>query len=232
MCIGAIAKRIIRYNRTVGNLLDILGGFALANPAWIKSIISAGILIQGELTTLLATHLIVESYLSWPRFLFSAMPALVIGETTLYAFGRTMRHTRFGWRMERRLKSNRRVQLYTRFLHSNAGRLFMVAKFIIGANFLVLFLAGWTEVRFGTFAKAYLKSAAVWFSTTVAASYGIVKGMHYLQFKHTELFILGVIILFFVGEYIIKLFMRKAAELESAAEKIGDTIEKTAEEGR
>ena len=108
----------------------------------------------------------------------------------------------------------------------------MVAKFIIGANFLVLFLAGWTEVRFGTFAKAYLKSAAVWFGTTVAASYGIVKGMHYLQFKHTELFILGVIILFFVGEYIIKLFMRKAAELESAAEKIGDTIEKTAEEGR
>jgi len=210
----------------VSNLLDILGNFALQNPAWVKIIIAGGILLQGELTTLLSTHLIVESYLSWTQFLFTAIPALIIGEMAFYAIGRMVRNTRFGWRMERKFKSNRRIQFYTRFLHSNAGRLFVIAKFIIGANFLALLLAGWTKMRFRTFFRSYLKSVAFWFTTVTAISYGITSGLHYLKseniFQKIELIILGIIILFFIGEHIVKSFVRKAADIEAIAEKIGE----------
>jgi len=209
----------------VSNLLDIVGNFALQNPAWIKIIISAGILLQGELTTLIATHLIVESYLPWSQFLSAAIPALLIGETALYMIGRFIRNTRFGWRMERKFKDNRRIQFYTRFLHRNASRLFVIAKFIIGANFLVLLLAGWTKMRFRPFLRAYLKSAAFWFVTVIAVSYGITSGLHYLKseniFRKVELIILGIIILFFIGEHFFKVIIRKEANIEAVAEKIG-----------
>ena len=79
--------------------------------------------------------------------------------------------------------------------------------------------------RFRPFLRAYLKSAAFWFIAVTAVSYGITSGLHYLKsediFRKAELIILGIIVLFFIGEYFFKVIIRKEADIEAAAEKIG-----------
>src|SRR3989344_6284169 len=98
------------------NILDYLEQLALAYPEWTRVIIGIGIIIQGEITTLLSLYLVVGKQITLLQLLISALTGLFIGETCIYLLGRKLRKTRFGWRLYRRMKANRKIQLYTYYL--------------------------------------------------------------------------------------------------------------------
>ncbi len=190
------------------NILDYLGTLALHNPDWTRVIIAVGIIIQGEITTLLSLYLVVGKHITLVQFLISALAGLFIGETCIYLIGRKLRTTRFGWKLYRRMKGNRKIQLYTYYLKRRTARILILAKFLPGMNALMLFLMGWTKTEFRKFLRVYVPAALLWLTVATTSAYAVTSGLHYLRqnriFKDIEYIVLGIIILFFVGEYLIK----------------------------
>jgi membrane protein DedA with SNARE-associated domain len=199
----------------MNNLLEHLGLLALRNPEWTSVILGLGILIQGEITILLAIYLVIGKHISLLQFIIAGLTGLFVGELFIYTLGKTLRGTRFGWKFYRKMKTNRRVQVYTYYLKRNTARVLFVAKFLPGMNALTLLLLGWTKTKWGKFLKIYIPSALFWFGTTSVVAYFISSGLYYLRasrtFKDIEFIILGIIILFFIAEYIIKRLINSSA---------------------
>ena len=207
----------------MSNLLAVVSGWIVLNPSWTDLILAAGILIQGELTILLAVFLIVSGGLTWGQFLGATLPALFIGEIFVYILGRIIRTTRFGWRFHKRKKKSRRNQFYTYHLKQNMGKLFFVGKFIPATNFIMLFLTGWTRTKFGEFLKAYTKSALFWFTSITAISYFLMSGLSLLHteriVRDVEIGIAVVFIAIFGGEQLLKYFIQKYSYKEEIPEE-------------
>jgi len=207
----------------MSNLLAVVSGWIVLNPSWTDLILAAGILIQGELTILLAVFLIVSGSLAWGQFLATTLPALFIGEISVYLLGRIIRTTRFGWRFHKRKKKNRRNQFYTYHLKQNMGKLFFVGKFIPATNFIMIFLTGWMRAKFGEFLKAYTKSALFWFASITAISYFLMSGLSLLHteriVRDVEIGIAVVFIAIFGGEQLLKYFIRKYSYKEEVPEE-------------
>lgn len=192
----------------MGNILDYLGSLALQYPEWARLIIALGIIIQGEITTLLSLYLVVGKHITLLQFLFSAIMGLFIGETCVYLLGKKLRSTRFGWKLYRRIKGNRKIQLYTYYLRYRTLRVFALAKFVPGMNLLMLLLMGWTKTEFRKFLRIYIPVALFWLTIATTSAYAVTSGLHYLRnnriFQDIEYVIIGIILLFFVGEWAIK----------------------------
>ncbi len=220
---------MVRYNGGMGNLLDSLGVLVVQYPSWSHIIIAAGILLQGEVTLLVAISLILGRHLGWGEFLLTALTALVVVESLIYCIGRMVRRSRFGWRLDRRIRDNRRIQLYTHYLHRNASKLLILARFLLGANLAVLVLAGWSEMRPGKFFKAYLSGVLLWFASMSIISYAFLSGLFALRttnlFQKIEFGVVILLIVIFTGEYLLKKMLGKAAAIEHAAERIGKTVD-------
>lgn len=192
----------------MNNLLEHLGLLALKNPEWTSLILGFGILIQGEITILLAIYLVIGKHISLLQFIIAGLTGLFVGELFIYTLGKILRDTRFGWKLYRKIKTNRRVQIYTYYLKQNTTRVLFLSKFLPGMNVLTLLLLGWTKTKWGQFLKIYIPCALFWFGTTSVVAYCISSGLYYLRasrtFKDIEFIILGLIILYFIGEYIVK----------------------------
>src|SRR3989344_141428 len=196
------------YLFSMTNFLDYLGSLALAHPEWTQLIIGIGIIIQGEVTTLLSLYLVVGKQITLFEFLISALTGLFIGETCIYLFGRKLRGTRFGWGLYRRMKGNRKIQLYTYYLKRHTIRILMVAKFLPGMNTLMILLMGWTKTEFKKFMRVYIPVALFWLTVVTFSAYAVTSGLHYLKenkiFEDIEYLVLGLIVAFFIGEYLVK----------------------------
>lgn len=213
----------------MGNLISAVTTWVVHNPAWTDAILAAGILIQGELTIILGTYLVIGGSITWGQFFTMTLAALFLGETTVYLIGRIVRTTRFGWRLYRKKKDDRRIQFYTYHMKRNMGRLFMIGKFVPATNIILLFLAGWTRTRFAEYFRAYVKSALLWFSVITALAYFTMSGVHYLKatniFRNTEIAIVVILAVLFGGEYALKKLLGKYAQTEEGARAIGDAVE-------
>lgn len=220
----------------VGNLVDALGGLLGQHPSWGYFIVGIGILLQGELTLLLAVYLVINRFLSWNEFVVTALGALFVGETLVYLAGRTLRVTRFGWRFYRRLKPNRRIQLYSYYLRKNIGKLFLIIRFLPAMNFAMLLLTGWSRIRLGTFLKSYLWTVLLWFVTMTTVAYFLMTGLSYLNtqhiFRNVEIGIAAVLILILLGEHLLRRVLGRAIgfeeRLEGKTEEIGRIMEEEA----
>lgn len=195
------------------HILDTLGKLVLAYPAWSHLILAAGILLQGEITILLSMYLIASGDLSWHGYLFSTFPALVIGESFLYFFGRSLRHTRFGWHLYYKFKTNRKLQFYFYYTKKNLTKLVVASKFLLGTNLILMLLIGWIKTNYRTFMKSYLIGAFFWFTTISVVAYSLMSGVHELKsarvLHQTELAFAGAFVLMFLGEYILRKTIKK-----------------------
>lgn len=212
------------------NLFEHLGALVVAYPAWSNIIIAIATLLQGEVAILFSMYLVVSGQLSFGQFVLSAMGGLFIGELFLYFLGRTVRHTRFGWKLYYKLKPNRRIQLYTYYLKKNLKKLLIAAKFLIGTNLIILILVGWSKTKPGEFLKAYLLSLLFWFATMSTVAYFLTSGIYLLRsenvFRSIEIGIVAVLALMIGGEMLLKRFLAKrmfgtveAADLKSAVDE-------------
>jgi len=212
------------------DILESLGALVLQYPAWAHVIIGAAVLLQGELAILFSMLLIVNGELSWGAFLASTLSALIVGETVAYYIGRTLRTTRFGWKLYRnKIKPNRRYQPYFYYLTTNLTKLLIASKFLVGANLFVLLLVGWTRITFGKFFKSYLSGLILWFGSMTAIAYFLVSGLNYLKtaqiFKQAEYGIILIFVIIFAFEFLLKKFVQKGMPFKGKSEDIGSFLE-------
>jgi membrane protein DedA with SNARE-associated domain len=213
----------------MGNLLDSLGQLVLQYPAWSHAILAAGIIIQGEITILVAVYLVVSGNLSWGEFFAIGLGTLLVGETLVYLVARILRNTRFGWRFAKRLKPSRRAQTYTYYLKTNMKKAFLAAKFLPAANLIVLLLTGWAKVTLGDFLRSYLPAILLWFFSMTGVAYFLTSGLHYLKaaniFRNVEMVMLIVVVLIIVGEIFLRKLVKKMTAIEDKAAVIGEALE-------
>ena len=204
---------------------EVLGNWVIQNPSWTSVIIGIGMILQGELTILLSTYLVVQGSISWGEFIVPGYGFLAIAEIFVYFVGRFIRTTRFGWKLSKKLKEKKKVQFYTYHLKKNMTKLVVISKFIPATNLMILLLIGWSKTKFKDFLKSYLTGLTSWFVLMTIAAYFLMSGLYYLEsqkiFKQVELVILGIFILIFVGEYLFKKLFRKYTYLQQKLEALG-----------
>lgn len=220
----------------MGNLIEYIGNWALQNPAWTDLIIGAGILIQGELTILFSVYLVVSDKLEWMQFLGTTLGTLIIGESFVYFFGRMIRNTRFGWKLHKKNKTNKRIQSYTYYLKTNMGKLLIISKFLPATNFVILSLIGWSKTKFGKFLKSYIISVGIWFGSMTIIAYFFMSGLHYLRsakiFREVEIGIVVILVIILFGEHILRKIIKKYSAIEENAEEFGNMVEEKIEESK
>jgi len=220
----------------MGNLLDSLSGLVSLYPAWTYAIIGAGMVIQGEITIVIAMYLVAGNVLTWQQFFVATFVIYVIYENLLYLASKAMRHTRFGWGLYRKYKSRKRVQLYTYFLKKNLAKLLVIAKFVPGMNFLVITLSGWSKTSFRAFLASYFLATSIWFIGISTSAYFVVSGLQYLRaakiFKQAEIVGIAAFIIFIlVVEYFLRKLVQKRALEVVNKEKIPEEIMDEEEKG-
>ncbi len=216
----------------MGNLLDSVGALVLQYPTWSHLILGAATIIQGELAVFAAVYLVVQGNLSWGDYFLSTIAVLAGAEFLVYLTGRAIRTTRFGWRLSRRFKANRKAQLYTFYLKRNMKKLFVISKFLPGTNLLIILLTGWSRTKLGEYLKAYLASIILWFGSMTALAYLLSSELHELKatkvFREAELVIAVVVIAIIAGEHFLRKAIRRAAHIEEEVdEEEGDEGEIT-----
>lgn len=218
----------------MGSVMDGLGALIQQYPAWGHFIIGIAILIQGELGILLATFLIADGKLNWVDYLIFVPLTMLIAESFVYMFGKFMRTTRFGWKIYRnKVKPNKKYQPYFYYLRTNLTKLFVTARFLVGVNFFVLFLAGWSKTKYGKFLKSYLPSLILWFGIMTGIAYSFMSGLSYLKnekiFKQAEYGIVLILLIFFGIEFLVKKYMSKQSPF-GGKEDIGKFLEDESDE--
>lgn len=209
------------------NILDFIGGLVLAYPGWSHMFLGIMTLLQGEVAVFFGMYLVVSGSFTWLEYFGSTFFGLVIGESCVFLFGRMMRHTRFGWKLYRnKIKRNKKIQLYTRYLKENLEKLFIIAKFLVGVNFVILFLTGWSKTSFRKFFKAEATATFLWLSAISVVAYSFTAGLHFLKsskiFEHIEYLLIGVVILVFGGEHFLKKAINKKMEMKHPHHEIED----------
>ncbi len=214
----------------MNNIADALAELVRQYPAWTDGLLGLGIIIQGEITLFLAMFLVVSGALPWREFFIATLGTLVVGELVVFSAGRLIRHTRLGWRWYRKMKPNRRIQYYSHYLRENLVKLFVISHFLVGVNFIVLVLTGWSKTSFGKFLKSYLAGLLAWFGTMTLIAYSLMTGLSYLRstkmFRQIEIGVVVVILLVFSGEALFRKFLKGKFAMEEKAKDIGATLEK------
>ncbi len=214
--------------------MEIAGSWITQNPTWTDAILGICMIIQGELTILLSMYLAVSGKITWIQFIVPTLGAIAFAEVFVYLVGKNIRNTRFGWRLSKKIKGNKKVQTYTYYLKQNMTKLLIVTKFIPATNLMIISLIGWTKTKFKDFFPSYIKSLLIWFFSMTAIAYFFMSGLHYLRstkvFKQVEIGILLIFILIFIGEHFLSRFLKKYASVEEKAEFIGEAIEEKFEE--
>lgn len=131
----------MQFSNGMNALLDHMGQLIVAYPSWSYALIGLAIIIQGELAVFLCVLLITNGSLGWGEYLIVAPGTILVAETFLYLMSRVLRNTRFGWRFYRRIKTNRRLQSYMYYMKKNLRKLFIISRFLVGTNFIILILA-------------------------------------------------------------------------------------------
>lgn len=195
------------------NILQILASFTTEYPATTSYILGGAILLQGDLAVLFAVALVVGGAISWGKYFGVLLGTLAAAELLLYLGGRLIRNTRFGWRWYMKTRTNRRVQYYSYYITQNLTKLMIAARFLVGVNFLVLLLAGWSRTKFGPFLKSYLVGLLTWFVCITGVAYSLVTGLSYLRtehvFRQVEIGVGVAIVLFIIGEFFVKKVLEK-----------------------
>lgn len=136
--------------------------------------------------------------------------AEVTSDIIWYTAGRLLSKTAFGAWVRKHLTILDRVEY---FLKEKGQRAIILAKFLYGATYPVMFSAGWAHLEFKKFFKASLLATLGWLPAIFFLSYGLTSGLTYLGaasvFRRIErLFIIGIALLF-VCEYIISRVARQ-----------------------
>jgi membrane protein DedA with SNARE-associated domain len=218
----------------MGSILDHLAQIVTAHQSLSYYLISLGVIIQGEITLLVAMYLVANHSLNILGVFLFAFLGISTADYFLYFLGRRLRNTKFGWRFYKKIKENKKMQIYNYYVSQNLRKIIIISKFLVGMNILSIFAIGWAKVKFGKFAKSHFESTLVWLFAFSLVSYFLAGGVYLLKaekiFKQAEVFILGFFVIIIGGELFFKNIVNKFFFNEMKLKKVGEEIEKMGKE--
>jgi membrane protein DedA with SNARE-associated domain len=145
-----------------------------------------------------------------PLILAIVFCAAVSGDLIWYTMGRTLRSTRLGDWIRRRLPGHEKLEAH---IKQRGGRWILASKFVYG-SFPILFTVGWTGMPFRRFFRNSLAAISLWLPVIFGVSYGLYASLAPLAaairtVRDFELLFLGALLLFLATQYgLVRLFGR------------------------
>lgn len=202
------------------NFLDSLGQYFQTLPVLSFIILGFGFLIRGETAILFSVYFIQEGFLSWGIVVPLAFVSIVVGDTGVYMIGKIASNTLLGKKIEKKWPKLLKFQKY---LKVNAEKLIFAAKFAAGLTMITMFSAGWSGIKLKRFVKIQVFTATVWMTVMGTLSYFLITGLGYLQAKNIfdkiEYGVLGLVVLFILGEVVLQKYIKRKAQEKSANSK-------------
>ena len=218
----------------MNSFFDSLGTLVVQYPAWSHWLIALGMVLQGEITIFVSMYLIANHSIGWTDFLIPAFGSVIVVDYFLYFVGRGLRNTRFGWKFYKKIKAKRRTQWYLYYVRENLNKLILMSKFLFGGNIIILTAVGWAKTKFGRFARAHFLSVSLWLACMIAIMYSMASGLFYLKstasLKQVEIGIGVLVLVIFIGEYVLKRALGKRVGFEAASKGFKDEEEEEEEE--
>lgn len=219
----------------MGGFLDSLGQLVLQYPAWSHWIIAAGMLLQGEVTIFVSMYLVSNHSLGWLDFIIPALGSIFVADYFLFFLGRILRTTRFGWKFYRKIKSKKRTQFYLFYIRENLNKLILSSKFLLGGNIILLLAVGWARTKFTRFVRSHFMSVSFWFAAMILVAYSLSSGLYQLKemktFRQAEIAIAVLVILVFIGEYLLKKALGKRMGFNTDTKETEDNVSEEDERG-
>lgn len=180
--------------------------FVSSYPVFAYLVLFAGMFIEGEIFFITGALFAIEGRLEWLPLLLVTFIGVFLGDLAWYALGRYTLNTRFGCWLDRRTKQ------YHEWLHVRLGapyaRLAFFSKFLYYVNRIVPFIAGWHSMDFKRFARIHFFAGLFWIVMMGLLAFlfqNIVMALGVRTvLRRLEYIIIGSVVLFVGGEYILK----------------------------
>ncbi len=193
-------------------------------------IVYVATIFAGNISAFASFWLVRASLGGWAVPLLGAtiFLAMLTGDLLWYTLGRTLRNTRLGEFLKRKLPHHEKIESH---LYRNGGRWVFFAKFFYPSSFPVIFSVGWSKAPFRSFIKYSLLSIAVWVPVLLGLSYGLSTGLGPLRRipllgRHEVLIPFGVGV-FLLVIYAVGLWVRRYLFANSGNENIdGERLER------
>lgn len=211
----------------MGNILENISLFLSQYHYLSYFLVALMLVIQGETGVLISMYLVVGHAMRFSTFIVIAIISLLIFEGLIFWLGRTLRNTKMGFWLEKRIPYHNIVQDY---LSNNMTQFVILSKFLLGLNTPVIFFSGWAKIEFKQFIKAHIVGILIWLLVVVPISFFLVLGLDYLRgakiFKEIEIGILFFIALILFSQHLLKKFLTSASRAEGTAKKLGKFLRK------
>ncbi|KKU98983.1 MAG: hypothetical protein UY32_C0009G0012 [Candidatus Jorgensenbacteria bacterium GW2011_GWC1_48_8] len=202
-------------------LLENLGEWILNNYSLRHLILAVGVVVQGEITILIAVYLILRNYLGWGGFLLAIGIGLLVYEAFFYILGRMLQDTERGLRLKEKILRRPMMRV---FLHNHADKFLVLSKFIVYVNVGVIMLSGLMNISAARFIRGRLAANVLWAGSMVAGSFLILSGLTLLKLHQIEIAMLVLLVAIFGFKHLVKKIIGKEVRIEEKAETLGEKI--------
>jgi membrane protein DedA with SNARE-associated domain len=198
----------------VDAVLSNIGTLASHDIFLAYSIIYVAIIFGGNIAGFTAFWVAFRGGLGvWgvPWVVITIFFAGMTGDLLWYAAGRKLRETSFGGWIKRRLPGH---DSFEDHIERRTMRWMLLAKFVYGSNFPLIFSIGWTQrVPLRRFIKISFLALIVWLPILLGVSYGLYASLSPLvvlenAFRDIELLIAGIAIFILVQYFLVRIFRR------------------------
>lgn len=182
--------------------------------------------LQGEIGIFLGLTFLTQKAIGLWGFITTISLGVLTADFLPYLIGRFSREKKFGQFLESRLPYREQLEYY---FSKNLTFLIVLVKFLIGLNFAVMFLSGWSKINFKKFLKTVLLAFSLWFVFVSILGSFLITSLQYLKtakiFKEMELGLAIIIVFVFVIEFLLKkIIFKKEEEIENWAKRFSEKI--------
>lgn len=207
-------------------LFVFLNHFTAEYPFASHSLVFLSTFFQGEVGAFFGLTLLVNKNIGWSGFFIAVASGIFMADLLPYFVGRFTRDKKLGRFLEKHLPYREHIEHH---LSNNLIYFFILVKFLIGLNFAVMFLSGWSKIKFQKFLKTIILAFSFWFIFISIFGYFLISSLAYLKaakiFKQMEIGLAAIIILVFLTEFCLrKIIFKKEEETEKKAKILGEKI--------
>ncbi|MEK7192406.1 MAG: VTT domain-containing protein [Patescibacteria group bacterium] len=195
--------------------MTLLEDFVLTNQFLSYLIVFGGMFIEGEIFFITASLFVLQGYLNFWVLAAVVFAGMVLGDIAWYYLGYYSKDSRLGRWLTAKFPH------YEKWLNQNFisrySRMAFFSKFLYYVNRLTPLIAGWNKMEFKKFFRIHIAAAALWLLIMalvvnllgfVAVAIGIREVL-----KRIEWIVIGLIIVVFAGEYLLKFLFSKKIKI-------------------
>ncbi len=202
--------------------LGSIGEFLVSNPHLGFFLLALVFIVRGETAILISAVFVAQGYLTWPTVWILAIASIIVGDNSVYWFGRIIKDTKLSHWLEKKMGF---LPKFREYILKHFVKIALFIKYTVGLTLITITSSGWAGVKFKKFIFWHTLGLVIWTFVMSGVSHLFVSGLGYLRaseiLKNIEvgiLIVLGVIILV---EILIQRAFKNAATREWILKRIG-----------